>query len=80
MINPIKGFTMADKLISLAELSRGTRKSPARGASEQLPPGAAPTLQDLTEALLFSPGDGRIWLNGARMLLMHSSGLGALRR
>ncbi|WP_339461511.1 sigma-54-dependent Fis family transcriptional regulator [Pseudomonas sp. EA_105y_Pfl2_R69] len=71
---------MADKLISLAELSRGTRKSPARGASEQLPPGAAPTLQDLTEALLFSPGDGRIWLNGARMLLMHSSGLGALRR
>ncbi|MFZ3205362.1 MAG: sigma-54-dependent Fis family transcriptional regulator, partial [Pseudomonas sp.] len=41
---------------------------------------AAPTLQDLTEALLFSPGDGRIWLNGARMLLMHSSGIGALRR
>lgn len=71
---------MADKLISLAELTRGTQKSPARGASEQLPPGAAPTLQDLTEALMFSPGDGRIWLNGARMLLMHSSGLGALRR
>ncbi|SDH53623.1 regulatory protein, Fis family [Pseudomonas benzenivorans] len=71
---------MADKLISLAELSRSTRKTHARGASEQLPPGAAPTLQDLTEALLFSPGDGRIWLNGARMLLMHSSGLGALRR
>jgi hypothetical protein len=80
MIKPIKGFPMADKLISLAELSRGAQKSPARGASEQLPPGAAPTLQDLTEALLFSPGDGRIWLNGARMLLMHSSGLGALRR
>ncbi len=80
MINPIKGFPMADKLISLAELSRNTRKTPTRGASEQLPPSAAPTLQDLTEALLFSPGDGRIWLNGARMLLMHSSGLGALRR
>jgi DNA-binding NtrC family response regulator len=80
MINPIKDFPMADKLISLAELTRGAQKSPTRGASEQLPPGAAPTLQDLTEALLFSPGDGRIWLNGARMLLMHSSGLGALRR
>jgi transcriptional regulator with GAF, ATPase, and Fis domain len=80
MINPIKGFPMADKLISLAELSRNTRPPPTRGASEQLPPSAAPTLQDLTEALLFSPGDGRIWLNGARMLLMHSSGLGALRR
>ncbi|WP_137819650.1 sigma-54-dependent Fis family transcriptional regulator [Pseudomonas sp. 2FG] len=71
---------MANKLISLAELSRTTQKTLARGASEQLPPGAAPTLQDLTECLLFSPGDGRIWLNGARMLLMHSSGLGALRR
>ena len=71
---------MTDKLISLAELTRGAQKSSTRGASEQLPPGAAPTLQDLTEALLFSPGDGRIWLNGARMLLMHSSGLGALRR
>jgi transcriptional regulator with GAF, ATPase, and Fis domain len=80
MVNPIEGFSMANKLISLAELSRGAQKSPARGASEQLPPGAAPTLQDLTEALMFSPGDGRIWLNGARMLLMHSSGLGALRR
>lgn len=80
MINSIKGFPMADKLISLAELARGAQKSAARGAIEQLPPGAAPTLQDLTEALLFSPGDGRIWLNGARMLLMHSSGMGALRR
>ena len=80
MINSIKGFSMANKLISLAELARVAQKSTARGASEQLPPGAAPTLQDLTEALMFSPGDGRIWLNGARMLLMHSSGLGALRR
>ncbi|MBT2339816.1 MULTISPECIES: sigma-54-dependent Fis family transcriptional regulator [Pseudomonas] len=71
---------MVDKLISLAELSRGGQKKPVRGASEQLPPGAAPTLQDLTECLMFSPGDGRIWLNGARMLLMHNSGIGALRR
>ncbi|MBT2297558.1 sigma-54-dependent Fis family transcriptional regulator [Pseudomonas fluorescens] len=71
---------MADKLISLAELSRATPSKPARGASEQLPPGAPPTLQDLTECLMFSPGDGRIWLNGARMLLIHNSGIGALRR
>ncbi|WP_053151184.1 sigma-54-dependent Fis family transcriptional regulator [Pseudomonas sp. Pf153] len=71
---------MANKLISLAELSGEAKKKPARGASEQLPPGASPTLQDLTECLMFSPGDGRIWLNGARMLLMHSSGIGALRR
>ncbi|MEN2397548.1 sigma-54-dependent Fis family transcriptional regulator [Pseudomonas halotolerans] len=71
---------MADKLISLAELSRATPSKPVRGASEQLPPGAPPTLQDLTECLMFSPGDGRIWLNGARMLLIHNSGIGALRR
>lgn len=71
---------MANKLISLAELSRATPNKPVRGASEQLPPGAPPTLQDLTECLMFSPGDGRIWLNGARMLLIHNSGIGALRR
>ncbi|WP_417691956.1 sigma 54-interacting transcriptional regulator [Pseudomonas sp.] len=71
---------MANKLISLAELSRATPSKPVRGASEQLPPGAPPTLQDLTECLMFSPGDGRIWLNGARMLLIHNSGIGALRR
>ena len=69
---------MADKLISLAELSRATPSKPVRGASEQLPPGAPPTLQDLTECLMFSPGDGRIWLNGARMLLIHNSGIGAM--
>ncbi len=70
---------MAKTLISLAELSGKTGKDSARGASEQLAPQATPTLQDLTECLLFSPGDGRIWLNGQRMLLMHSSGMGALR-
>lgn len=73
---------MASKLISLAELSETepNKLGLKRGAIEQLGPGATPSLQDLTESLLFSPGDGRIWLNGARMLLFHSSGLGALRR
>lgn len=79
-INALKGFAMRKKLVSLAELALSSGKNPTRGASEQLPPDAAPTLQDLTECLLFSPGDGRIWLNGARMVLMHNSGLGALRR
>jgi len=79
-INSLKGFIMRNKLVSLAELARSSAKSATRGASEELSPGTAPTLQDLTECLLFSPGDGRIWLNGARMVLMHNSGLGALRR
>jgi transcriptional regulator with GAF, ATPase, and Fis domain/predicted hydrocarbon binding protein len=41
---------------------------------------APPTLQDLTEHLFFSPGDGRIWLNDQRMLLIRSSTLGVLRK
>jgi DNA-binding NtrC family response regulator len=39
-----------------------------------------PTLGDLTESLFFSPGDGRIWLNDERMLLVHGSAMGHLRR
>jgi transcriptional regulator with GAF, ATPase, and Fis domain len=39
-----------------------------------------PTLNDLTECLFFSPGDGRIWLNDQRMVLLHGSALGSLRR
>ena len=34
----------------------------------------------LTECLSFSPGDGRIWLNDQRMVLMHTASLGTLRR
>ena len=48
--------------------------------SEDIDEGAAPTLRDLTESLAFSPGDGRIWLNDQRMVLMHTSALGTLRR
>jgi DNA-binding NtrC family response regulator/predicted hydrocarbon binding protein len=41
---------------------------------------AAPTLRDLAECLIFSPGDGRIWLNDQRMVLLQSACLGVLRR
>jgi len=55
---------------------------------DALPPGdssalndeTAPTIGDLSECLFFSPSDGRIWLNEQRMVLMHNSALGALRR
>lgn len=40
----------------------------------------SPTLKDLTECLYFSPGDGRIWLNNQRMLLVHNHSFGTLRR
>lgn len=51
-----------------------------RGDSTQLSEGNSPTLAELTECLFFSPVDGRIWLNDQRMLLLHSSSFGALRR
>ncbi|CAN7352255.1 sigma-54-dependent Fis family transcriptional regulator [Pseudoduganella sp. LjRoot289] len=66
--------------VSLAEMSRATGKMLAQGDSLHLNAGAAPTLEDLTKSLHFSPGDGRIWLNGQRMQLLHTTSLGALRR
>jgi DNA-binding NtrC family response regulator len=65
--------------ISLAEASRRTARIISRGASSELETGAAPTLNDLTEALHFAIGDGRIWLNDQRMVLMQSLVLGRLR-
>ncbi len=66
--------------ISLAEAARRTGALMRRG--DPVPGAAAeqPRLEDITECLFFSPGDGRIWLNDQRMVLMHSSSIGTLRR
>jgi DNA-binding NtrC family response regulator len=45
------------------------------GPTPPLPPDA-----DLRRMVHFSAGDGRIWLAGQRMLLIHAAALGALRR
>jgi transcriptional regulator with GAF, ATPase, and Fis domain len=66
--------------VSLADVSNATGKMLNRGDSEHFNAGAPPTLEDLTQSLYFSPGDGRIWLNGQRMQLVHTTSLGALRR
>lgn len=66
--------------ISLAEVARQTGTMLRRGDIAHFDRGQAPTLADLTESLFFSPGDGRIWLNDQRMLLLHSSAMGHLRR
>ncbi|CAB3799299.1 sigma-54-dependent Fis family transcriptional regulator [Pararobbsia alpina] len=63
--------------LSLAELQQQAALS---RTSADIDEGAAPTLRDLTESLVFSPGDGRIWLNDQRMVLWRSSTYGALRR
>ena len=62
--------------LSLAELQR---RAGMTRTSADIDEGAAPTLRDLTETLVFSPGDGRIWLNDQRMVLWRSSTYGALR-
>jgi predicted hydrocarbon binding protein len=51
-----------------------TAASPA-DAGLRLPDNA-----DLVSRIHFAPKDGRIWLDDQRMLLMHASGLGVLRR
>ncbi|KQV88877.1 sigma-54-dependent Fis family transcriptional regulator [Pelomonas sp. Root1237] len=66
--------------ISLAEVARQTGTMLKRGDSKHFVEDQAPTMGDLTESLFFSPGDGRIWLNDQRMLLLHSSSVGHLRR
>jgi two-component system, NtrC family, response regulator HydG len=66
--------------ISLAEVARQTGAMLRRGDIAHFDQGQTPTLADLTESLFFSPGDGRIWLNDQRMLLLHSSAMGHLRR
>jgi two-component system response regulator HydG len=77
----ISNFTMTKpKRISLAEVSRTTGALLARGGLDELDEKAPPTLRDLTECLYFSPGDGRIWMNNRRMVLLHNAALGSLRR
>jgi two-component system response regulator HydG len=66
--------------ISLAEASRATGALMRRGDPSPLGSAEQPQLADITECLFFSPGDGRIWLNDQRMVLMHTASLGALRR
>jgi two-component system response regulator HydG len=39
-----------------------------------------PDIRDLTERLHFSPGDGRIWLDDSRMILLRTEAFGALRQ
>ncbi|MBL6751039.1 MAG: sigma-54-dependent Fis family transcriptional regulator [Nevskia sp.] len=43
-------------------------------------PRRLPDMADLMARLHFAPGDGRIWLDDQRMLLIHSSAMGVLRR
>jgi transcriptional regulator with GAF, ATPase, and Fis domain len=66
--------------ISLAEVSRQTGAVMRRGEAAPADASEQPRLADITECLFFSPGDGRIWLNDQRMVLVHAASTGTLRR
>ncbi|WP_227816420.1 sigma-54-dependent Fis family transcriptional regulator [Nitrogeniibacter aestuarii] len=66
--------------ISLAEVTRAREETLPPGDGRTVGEDDGPTLRDLTECLFFSPGDGRIWLEDQRMVLVHNTSLGALRR
>jgi len=67
------------RTISLAEASRQSGRMLKRGRSEELDAQAQPTLEELAECVLFAPGDGRIWLNDQRTLLLQTAALARLR-
>ncbi|TGG95671.1 sigma-54-dependent Fis family transcriptional regulator [Natronospirillum operosum] len=71
---------MTSSRISLAEIVREAGGQPFRGHSDHLNNQSSPTLDELSECLQFSPGDGRIWLTDQRMLLVHASSFGSMRR
>lgn len=53
---------------------------PQSGDHAGSPGDARPSLSDISACLSFSPDDGYIWLNDQRMMLLHGSAFGALRR
>lgn len=84
---------MSRRRVSLADLNRRTATGQAGGLLAPTEPCAMggfdtvgvsqhthPTVADISECLFFSPGDGRIWLQDQRMILLHSEALGSLRR
>jgi two-component system response regulator HydG len=78
--------------ISLAEVARATgtalgrfdgadvARAMSRFDASHIGTEVHPTIADISECLFFSPGDGRIWLQNQRMMLLHTEAVGSLRR
>ncbi|BFM50526.1 sigma-54-dependent Fis family transcriptional regulator [Marinomonas sp. THO17] len=66
--------------ISLADMAKNDDTVLLKGSSKELASHQYPSIDDLTECLYFSPGDGRIWLEEERMILLHTSSFGLLRQ
>jgi two-component system response regulator HydG len=92
LINFLSKFMPTSHRISLADVARATgtalgnfdaasvAKALGGFAGTQMGGDAHPTIGDISECLFFSPGDGRIWLQDQRMVLLHTEALGSLRR
>lgn len=66
--------------VTLADIVNLKSDEGAKGSFSQIKDQSSPTLKELTECLSFSPGDGRIWMNDQRMLLLHGSSFGLMRQ
>lgn len=71
---------MTSARISLADMAKAMGAKSFKSHTDQVHDQSSLTLDELSECLHFSPGDGRIWLTDQRMLLMHSSSFGQMRR
>ncbi len=67
------------RLVTLADVTRAAGGL-SKGAFSELASGASPTLAELSEALRFALGDGRIWLNDQRIGSDAEQVLGRLRQ
>lgn len=66
--------------VSLSKLVAMNKSNVNHGSSSRLHQSTSPTVDELAECLSFSPGDGRIWMNDQRMMLLHGKSFGALRQ
>ena len=66
--------------ISFDDFTRIVADASRDDPEDDVDPGERPTLRDLSKHLLFSPRDGRIWLDQQRMVLLHANSIGTLRR
>jgi DNA-binding NtrC family response regulator/predicted hydrocarbon binding protein len=68
------------KATSEAKVQPGERMSTAAPSGAPFDSLRYPDIADLMSRLHFAPGDGRIWLDDQRMLLVHTGAVGTMRR
>jgi len=75
-----KNTTRQHAKVSLSKFVKMNQSDANQGSSHRLEQSAGPRIDELAECLSFSPGDGRIWMNDQRMMLLHGKSFGTLRQ